>query len=172
MSDFDQLIREKTKEATYTYKASAWRSFAQKAGIKTGAAALYTIVAVAVLSVAAFVVVKMTRHSSPAPETPVESVAVAQADTLIAEEPVAKPVEEPVADPSSASENTHQVTSRNPAPAAVETPQNNAKQETVKPERTRVETPVYGIPVVIDVDTITQMWPTDEELKEGNSRLF
>jgi len=168
MSDFDQLIREKTEQATYHYKASAWRSFARHAGIKTGAAALYTLVAVAVLSVASFVVVKMTRHAAPAPETPVESVAVVQTDTLISEEPVA----EPVAATSPVAENTRPVASSHPAAAESESHQNAAKSESVKPERSRAETPVYGIPVVIDVDTITQMWPTDEELKEGNSRLY
>ena len=30
----------------------------------------------------------------------------------------------------------------------------------------------YGKPIVIDVDTITRMVPTDEELKKGHSRLF
>lgn len=167
MSDFDQLIREKTEQASYPYKASAWRSYARHAGIQTGAAALYTVVAVAVLSVATFVVVKMTRHAAPAPETPVESVAVVQPDTLQPAEPVA----EPITEAPSVSENTRLRATHNPIPAEVETPTNVTKPETVKPEKPRVETPIYGIPVVIDVDTITQMWPTDEEMKKGNSRI-
>ena len=52
-----------------------------------------------------------------------------------------------------------------PEPAMVPKPE-------TKPEPKKTSAPVYGIPVVIDVDTITQMWPTDEELNEGNSRLY
>ena len=31
---------------------------------------------------------------------------------------------------------------------------------------------IHGKPVVIDVDTITRMVPTDEEIEKGHSRLF
>ena len=174
MSDFDQLRREKTDQATYSYKASAWRSFARHAGIKTGAAAIYTIVAVAVLSVAAFVVVKMTRHAAPAPETPVENMAVATNDTVVAVETTTEPeaaipdMPETIycdfsGDPKAAKDAPAVESPAPAAPAAPVTPARKSKSN---------QPPIYGIPVVIDVDTITQMWPTDEELKEGNSRLY
>ena len=31
---------------------------------------------------------------------------------------------------------------------------------------------IYGKPIAIDVDTITRMVPTDEELEKGHSRLY
>lgn len=172
MSDFDQLIREKAEQANYHYKASAWRSFKRYAGLKTGVAALYTVVTVALLSVATFLVVKMTRHAEPAPEPPVVNTTVAMNDTVVTTEAPA----EPEAATPDMPETIYCDFGGAPKAAktdvpAVETPAPTTPATPARKTESR-QAPVYGIPVVIEVDTITQMWPTDEELKEGNSRLY
>jgi hypothetical protein len=40
------------------------------------------------------------------------------------------------------------------------------------PEKPSVTTPRYGRPLVIDVDTIKDNVPSDEELRNGHSRLY
>jgi hypothetical protein len=55
----------------------------------------------------------------------------------------------------------------------VETQEVEAPRPQVEKSAPKVNrTPVHGRPLVIDVDTIKENVPTDEELRKGNSRLF
>ena len=169
MTDFDKLIQEKAEEATYTYKPSAWRSFQKHAGTFRpakywiGGAAATVLVGT---TVGVFMFQKFDKIT-PSSE-PVEVTALQ--DTLASLQDEQTVVLEP----------KEMVTPKNNR--ASEQPQKTTVQETeVQPEsngnqqarasRTTTTRPI-GRPLVIDVDTIKENVPTDEELKNGNSRIF
>ena len=68
------------------------------------------------------------------------------------------------------------VSNRQPAKTEVrETPAEDkvVKRSTVRSTETPAASPTrLGRPLVIDVDTIKDNLPTDEEIRKGNSRLF
>ncbi|MBO4488573.1 MAG: hypothetical protein J5741_02815 [Bacteroidales bacterium] len=170
MSDFDQLIREKTEQATYHYKASAWRKYSRFAGLKNLTPWLCTIGVVAVVGVSALLWNLLRTPKTVEPETTPEVMvvaddslmSVADATTTVAE---VTPLESD--QPAEVAASRHQATAQVEAPAL-----EPAAAPEPAPKPKKPSAPVYGIPVVIDVDTITQMWPTDQEMKEGNSRLY
>lgn len=170
MSDFDQLIREKTEQATYSYKSSAWRKYSRFAGLKNLTPWLCTIGAVAVVGVGVLLWNLLHTPKAMEPETTPEVMVVAEDSTLSVTDTTATMAEVMPSEsdkPAEVAASLHQTTTQVEAPA----PEPAAKPEPA-PKPKKPSAPVYGIPVVIDVDTITQMWPTDEELKEGNSRLY
>jgi len=172
MTDFDKLIKEKAEQAEYTYKPSAWRQFQRKSGLGHSATRYWvTGISSVVLvgGIVAFFGHRMNQGTSDegaAPATPV-------VDTL-SSQPMA----------SAAASDTFQVVS-DAVPVAVskrssaqtkpdlETPAASAAEsQATKPSPKVNRTPRYGRPLVIDVDTIKENVPTDEELRNGNSRLF
>lgn len=169
MTDFDKLIQEKAEEATYTYKRSAWRNFQKHAG--TYRPAKYWIAgAAATVLVGTTVGVFMSQKFdkvTPSSE-PVEVTALQ--DTLASLQDEQTVVLEP----------KEMVTPKNNR--ASEQPQKTSAQETDAQPKPTVNPPAkeprannprpMGRPLVIDVDTIKDNVPTDEELKNGNSRIF
>ena len=84
MTDFDNLIKEKAEQAEFSYKASAWKSFAAKACIKTGLTALqWGAFVVSALLVAGGITLGVVKHQSqqPAAQPEVTEIAVEQ-DTV------------------------------------------------------------------------------------------
>lgn len=171
MTDFDQLIKEKAEQAEYAYKPLAWRRFQRKAG-HTGArywvAGLSSVVLVG--GVVAFFGHRMNQN---APEG--DAVQTAPVADSVCCQPTAA---------VAAASDTFQVV-RSAVPVTVdkrpsvqekpapEPPAVPAAEPQASPSSPKVnKTPRYGRPLVIDVDTIKENVPTDEELKKGNSRLF
>ena len=71
MADFDQLIKDKVEKAEYSYKPSAWKHFAKRAGIKPVFSA-WTIAVVAALVVsitAGVIVIHNTKSHNQVQET-------------------------------------------------------------------------------------------------------
>lgn len=177
MADFDQLIRDKANQAQYDYKPSAWRSFAKKAGLKTGPSGL-TIAAISggAVVVAGAILWGVLTHSpksvatEPA-QTPME--VVVPMDTLSVENESETPAAEPVA--STKPQSNCPVQSK-PTELKKDTvvPTSEASQPTAKeaPKKKKTTRQPYLRPVTISADTITQMTPTDEQLRKGNSRVL
>lgn len=172
MTDFDKLIKEKAEQAEYVYRPSAWKQFQRVTGLgKTSAAYwLAGVAAVAVVGgITAFVGYR-NGQVAPANSTPIPPVA----DTLT-EQPVATatvdsgtyivPEDEPTVTA------VPQVSERK-TPETVKAAEAPAPAPVVNPPAEPVKMPRYGRPLVIDVDTIKENVPTDEELEKGNSRLF
>lgn len=175
MTDFDKLIKEKAEQAEYTYKPAAWKSFRQKAGMGRGTVGYWAAGVASAVIVGGTLVFVLNREPKttsdlPSTEIPVfaadssyeNTKSALSADTLLVEESPAK--ETPVVgkSPSGVQERVQ------PADA-------KSEQETSvsrAPEKPSVTTPRYGRPLVIDVDTIKDNLPSDEELRNGHSRLY
>ncbi len=168
MTEFDELIKNKAEEAHYSYKPSAWKSFLAYSGAKTGSVVLWVAtaaVAVSVVAVSTYFILRSQPQEQPTLPEP-ETIAVCVDTVQPALEEVgtvtpkkATPREEvvSVSDFTDGSETLVKETPSvdNVVPTTVP-PTNNPRLE----------------PVRINVDTITQMEPTEEELKNANSRLF
>ena len=173
MTDFDKLIKEKAEQAEYAYKPSAWRRFQRKSGLGH-AATQYWVAGISSLvvvgGIAAFI---GHRQSQDTPDgEPVQTVLTV--DTLDSQSIVSTPE---VSDTFMMA--SHEIAAPAPKRPAVqnkqttETPEVEApKPQVEKPAPKVNRTPVHGRPLVIDVDTIKENVPTDEELRKGNSRLF
>ncbi|MCQ2276374.1 MAG: hypothetical protein MJZ87_05485 [Bacteroidales bacterium] len=174
MTDFDNLIKEKAEQAEFSYKASAWKSFAAKAGIKTGLTALqWGAVVVSALLVAGGITLGVVKHQSqqPAAQPEVTEIAVEQ-DTV---ETVPDNMKEENVQP------LPEVQPKSVKPAApVAKPEPQIPEETAAPapKPVKQKTPkrkterYYGRPVRISVDTITQFELTKEQIDQGHSRII
>ena len=174
MTDFDKLIKEKAEQAEYTYKPSAWRRFQRMSGLGR-AATRYWVAGVSSALLVGGVVAFMGFHRNQGAPTDNGTPAVAVFDTLTSQ-------------PMSVSlgiSDTFVVTKSDMASSSSTSNSGQRKQKQENsitidattipaansaPEQTK--TPRYGRPLVIDVDTIKENVPTDEELKNGNSRIF
>ena len=173
MTDFDKLIKEKAEQAEYSYKPSAWRQFQRKSGLRH-AATRYWVAgvtsAIIVGGIVGYVGYRQGQGTQSDNQTPIVSVV----DTLTSQPE------------NAATDNSETFVVKNADDAAtVSKPssvqnkrvqENPATTEEIPPVITsntkKVTTPRYGRPLVIDVDTIKENVPTDEELRNGNSRLY
>jgi hypothetical protein len=175
MTDFDKLIKEKAEQAEYPYKAGAWRQFRRNTGFGTGGHLTHWLVgASSLLVVGGATVVLLNRHPQQAPLNEPQVQAVVQ-DTLNvlpgeAADTVAEAFGNVGQSPVKVTDRPHtasaSTSTRQEEASSEETTVRNKKSETYK------EKPRYGRPLVIDVDTIKENVPSDEELKNGHSRLY
>ena len=175
MTDFDKLIKEKAEQAEYAYKPAAWKSFRQKAGMGRGTVGYWAAGVATTVIIGGSLVFMLNREPRTAStDSPTEtSVIMADsssenvqspmsADTFLVEETAAK---------TTPATGDHRAGARErvqPAEAQPEQTTTVAKA----PEKPSVTTPRYGRPLVIDVDTIKDNVPSDEELRNGHSRLY
>ncbi len=176
MTEFDKLIKEKAEQAAYNYKPSAWRRFKHFAG--TSSPVKYWVlgsVSAVVVGGAVFTAIHFSpKHSQP---EEVSRIAMTVDSARLESAP-----EVGVVEADFCPEQT--VPTVKPVPTRTYSSNNdpNAPQKTADPssERKEVSVPVksepapvrLGRPLVIDVDTIKDNVPSDEELRKGNSRLF
>ena len=168
MTDFDKLIKEKAEQASYPYDEVAWKQYKRKAGIHSGGAKYWVIGASSVLVAGATFLLKPTSRVQTMPDLPQPAVASAS-DSVMESQNLAVTESEDTLTlqmDHKAYRSTHQA-SRN------ETGKTFGHQSVVVKDTPKVtRKTVLGRPVVIDVDTIPRMVPTDEELKKGHSRLY
>lgn len=173
MTDFDKLIKEKTEQAEYAYKPSAWRNFKRVSG--SASPLRYWIVGSvsavvlggAVATALYFAPDRQPREVADKPAVTVDSMLVDSESPVESQDTVSFS-SEMVANPVSHTTSMKTTSGTTPAEAAVSTPM--SRPDTLKkPQRTDVR---LGRPLVIDVDTIKDNVPTDEELRNGHSRLF
>lgn len=169
MTDFDKLIKEKAEEATYSYKPSAWRNFQKHAGTYRpakywiGGAAATVLVGTTVGVILFQKSDKVTPSSEPIEVTVVQDTLTSRQD----EQTVVLETKENAIPKNNRASEQPQKTS---VQEADEQTKSNVNQQ-AKESRTTTTRP-WGRPLVIDVDTIKDNVPTDEELKNGNSRIF
>ena len=173
MTDFDKLIKEKTEQAEYAYKPSAWRNFKRVSG--SASPLRYWIVGSvsavvlggAVATALYFAPNRQPREVADNPAMTVDSMLVDSESPVESQDTVSFSPKM-VANPVSHTTPTKTTSGTTPAEAAVSMPM--SRPDTLKkPQRTAVR---LGRPLVIDVDTIKDNVPTDEELRTGHSRLF
>lgn len=168
MTDFDKLIKEKAEKASYPYNEAAWRQFKRKAGLPGGTAKYWVTGASALMVAGGLFLLKPGHHGEPLQDNPSTTGVVATDSAMVMQAPSNEAWEDTLTLP------TENITAKKPLQASsrqTETP--DATKVQVRKDTPRVSKKViYGKPVVIDVDTITRMVPTDEELEKGHSRLF
>jgi len=175
MAEFDQLIKEKMEKAQYAYRPSAWRSFAKSAGVRAGLSGLQiAAIAVAVVAVVIGITLGVVFSGQPTPNSEQGAVVRIQ-DTVETQKPASPILEDQeTVNSEQGAVKTQQAASliqdkqgtASSVQGTVETPHAVA-QPTDNRQR-----PAYGRPLEILVDTITEMEPTDEQLRQGNSRIF
>lgn len=168
MTEFDELLKAKAEQAEYPYRASAWRQFCRRAGIRALTGGQIAAIAVSCVAVAGLVIWGLASHigRQPAAEPePVEVTVVAPDTTAIVPEDTFVVEEiQPAAVPAK------------PAPV-VQREMPAAKPEEVKtsvvekPAQAKPE-PFRGRPVIINVDTVKDNVPSDEELRKRNSQII
>lgn len=174
MTDFDKLIKEKTEQAEYAYKPSAWRSFKRVAG--TVKPLRYWVLGSVSAVLLGGAVATAVHFASNRPQQEVGNQPVLAIDSTLSEtEPLSGVSDEtPYSTPISTAQNESSVRSQTSmsanqpesAPDAT-TVQRTDSTKQLKNRQTRL-----GRPIVIDVDTIKENVPTDEELRNGHSRLY
>jgi len=182
MADFDQLIKDKLEQTEYSYKHSAWKSFAKRAGIKTGLSAwsvsLVMVLVVSLLTIGGIAFRNSefkVQSSTPNVQRPTANSQQPTADSQVqnSESKVQSSTpngQKPTTNPQRPTANSQQPTADNQVQNSefkVQSSKVNGQEPT-----TNSQQPIYGPPVELRVDTITQMEPTDEQLRQGNSRIF
>lgn len=170
MTDFDKLIKEKVEEATYPYDSSAWKQFRKKSGMRNGTMKYWLAGASAALVAGGVAVFMLARPAVNNTNQPSElqilrdtvSQVVTTSQNSQSEETVTLELEK------------HETKSSRIAPQDCVTESQEAQHsesvgKTQRPSTSKVR---YGRPVIIDVDTIKDNVPSEEELKNGHSRLF
>ena len=171
MTDFDKLIKEKVEEATYPYDASAWKQFQKKSGMRGGTLKYWLAGASTALVAGGVAVFMLTRPAVENPNQPSELQILR--DT----------VSQGVTIPQDCQQDVVTVEARKSETKSLRTVSQECKtepQQQTQASETVVTAPKpstankvrYGRPLVIDVDTIKDNVPSDEELKNGHSRLF
>ena len=167
MTDFDKLIKEKTEQASYPYDEAAWRRYKHTAGLHGGSAKYWAVGAASIVAVGAFLLLKPGRTAQPTPVQSTPAVVIMGDSVLASQNQVSGTPEDTM---------TLRVASK-PENSPRQMPHHNSETTNDHPSGVKDDSPktskvIYGKPVVIDVDTITRMVPTDEELEKGHSRLY
>ena len=171
MADFDQLIKEKVDKAQYPYKASAWKRFAQKAGFKAGMTPLLKVVVsvamVAVVGGGTLGIVSAVRHQQPTTEPTTQCVQ--DTASSVSSEPTSNTVT--TSSTSAASVSEKSVSAPKTASVGEPAQSTTANPSTATPKVTTPDKNIYGRPLIINPDTIKTNEPTEEQLRNGHSRI-
>lgn len=180
MADFDQLIKEKMEKAQYAYSPSAWRSFAKSAGVRAGLSGLQiAAIAVAVVALVIGITLSVVFLGQPTPNSEQGAVVMIQ-DTAETQNPASQPTSNPQLPTSNPQQptasdrvqNSESKVQGSRLKVQSSTPNSQPPTPNSQPPISNPQQPIYGRPLEILVDTITQMEPTDEQLRQGNSRVF
>ncbi|MBO4504741.1 MAG: hypothetical protein J5730_08035 [Bacteroidales bacterium] len=179
MTEFDELLKQKVEQTDYPYRHAAWRQFLRGSGLHTALSG----VQIAALSLAGVAVIALVtwgiiRHAAPA-SSPLEPVPTEIAATTAdsSEYDIPDTINQTPCNPSG--EGNSQVTGTTRKKATHDVPANAeptalpAKlQPVTQPSTPKTRERLYGRPVTISVDTITQMQPSEEQLKSRNSQII
>lgn len=174
MTDFDKLIKEKAEQAEYAYKPAAWKSFRHHAGLKP-TALKYWVTGVSSLVVVGGLTTFLLLRTPNSSQGNAAVPEVASLDTVS----LNVDGDDVVADDTLLLAGSGEQESPRAKAATTTAPKSTPEQsaaEANQPAKAAAprknETSRYGRPLVIDVDTIKDNVPTDEELKNGHSRIF
>ena len=168
MTDFDKLIKEKAEQASYPYDEAVWRQYKRKAGLQGGYAKYWVVGAASIVAVGAFLLLKQGRQAQPTPDQPLQTAVFTEDSVSVSQNLSAGMTEDTM--PLHIVDKSEK--------GSIQTFQHNRETADEHPSSMKKDTPkvtkkvIYGRPLVIDVDTITRMVPTDEELEKGHSRLY
>lgn len=174
MADFDQLIKDKVDGAQYPYKSSAWKHFTQKAGFKAGMTpllkAILSVTTVAVIGGGTFGVVSFVRHQQPTAQ-PTTSFAQDTTISTVSAKPTDNTVKVSSGTACSVSEKKSSSNNVTSTSASVGSAPNHVVAPTVASKAIPKEKILYGRPLIINPDTIKTNEPTEEQIRNGHSRI-
>ena len=174
MTEFDELLKQKVEQTDYPYRHTAWRHFLRRSGLHTaltgGQIAAVSLTGVAVAALVTWGVVRHVASSpTPAEPAPAEIVVIPTDSIVVSEDTLPTTVDVP------ASPQPQPAVARTPkasdSPAMENVPQ-PAARPTTKQNTDKKPEPIYGRPVRINVDTITELFPTDEQIRKGHSNII
>ena len=173
MTEFDKLIKEKAEQAEYDYKPAAWRRFHRSAGIGHAAWKYWVSGISCAVIVGGTVAFMLGRGSQPLQDASRATQTVAADSSCVNLQPAIMSDTLLVTETTSAEtvvsrERRAPVEERDVPSSQVTTVPSSAVTSTKATETQQR----HGRPMVIDVDTIKDNVPTDEELRNGHSRLF
>lgn len=174
MTDFDKLIKEKAEKADYPYSRSAWKNFQIHVGMPSAAHKFWTIGVSATLIVGTSVGLLLHHKHSEAAAGQMNEQPSAIHDTVtcISWQDSVQGDNKTVESRKEIIEDGHalkKIRKDNSAIQQENTQETSSTSVKEVPTTTRRQ---YVRPLVIDVDTIKDNVPSDEELKKGNSRIF
>ena len=167
MTDFDKRIKEKAEQSSYPYEEAAWRQYKRKAGLRGGSVKYWVVGATSIVAVGVFILLKQGGEAQQTPDQPQQASVFTEDSSSVSQNSSAGVSEDTILlQVVSKSENSPR-----------RAPRHNQEMVTEPPLRVNEDNPktsktIYGKPLVIDVDTIARMVPTDEELEKGHSRLY
>ncbi len=171
MTDFDNLLKEKAEQADYPYRASAWKRFADKAGIRAGLTTgqIVTLGLATVAMAGGITWAVIGQNDAPPAATPEPPTEIVLQDTVISAPAVLSPAE--TVETPAPTTPTQTVAAPVPTPEPTEIESQPSAKSAAQEKPRKVER-VHGRPVTINVDTITQIEISEEELRNGHSRLY
>ena len=153
MTEFDELLKQKVEQTDYPYRHAAWRQFLRSSGLHTTLSGVQiAALSLAGVAVIALVTWGVVRHVTPA-SNQTQCNSSEEVNTQVAETPRKKATNNVPVDTE-------------PAPTCTKA------QPATQPSTPKTRERLYGRPVTISVDTITQMHPTEEQLKSRNSQII
>ena len=174
MTNFDKLIKEKAEQATYPYNRKAWKNFQSHAGGTAAARKFWVLGVSATLIVGSSAGLFLHHRLSNSPTQNIPEQPMAMQDSVqISTASESVPADcLTVGSPEAVHSQKQTLGTAHKEPASA--PQDDGvKSQNVKAVEKQQSTRLnYGRPLVIDVDTIRDNVPSDEELKNGNSRIF
>ena len=167
MTDFDKLIKEKVEQASYPYEEAAWKHYKRKAGLHDGSVKYWVVGAASIVTVGAFILFKQGGKVQQTLDQPQQTIVFTEDSVSVSQNSSTGVSEDTMLlqEESKSEIRPRQVPRHNREIV-------NEHQLRVKEDTPKISKTIYGKPLVIDVDTITRMVPTDEELEKGHSRLY
>jgi len=174
MTDFDKLIKEKAEQADYTYKPSAWKNFQHQTGMGNSSLKYWVVGVSSAVIIGGLTTVLLLRNDHPTlGNDPSLNVVAIDTISLNVDEDVVLKEDTMVLAGCSEQKAPRNKTVQVAVPESNKEETNDDVTHSARSTKSQKSaTPRYGRPLVIDVDTIKENVPTDEELKKGNSRLY
>ena len=174
MTEFDELLKQKVEQTDYPYRHTAWRHFLRRSGLHTaltgGQIAAISLTGVAVAALVTWGVVRHVASSpTPAEPAPAEVAVVITDSNAVSEDTLPTTVDVPA---SPQLQPAVARTPQNTTPSVMEEAPQPAARTSTKPHTDKKPEPIHGRPVIINVDTITELFPTDEQIRKGHSNII
>lgn len=174
MTEFDNLLKEKVEQAKYSYKASVWKKLVRKMNPTTALKPMQWIgIGASALMVVGVVSVLLLNHrSTPSARTPLPKETAIICQDTVTNEKVEKSRGEVCEEVEVVVPHKRSQSMKSKVSDTIDhNPTLNVSAEKTK-EKTRKVEIIRGRAVTIQVDTITQMGASEEQLRKGNSRIF
>ncbi len=174
MADFDKLVKDKTEQNQYEFKNSSWKTFKKATGLRTiglSSIVLGVVVSAVIISFTLLFFYLQTNSSTLHNVSSSILTEDTNSKVLLLNESTSETVNVPVVEQTTKVEK--KVDNARTDKKSENIPQDSSKCDMDITTKNTVKKEISNIrPLIINVDTIKENIPSDEELKRGNSRIF